>query len=159
MIFDHCNNWKYYSAIAPEIFRTAFDFVQTITAATENRRYELGGNGFYALVQSYLPKPLTEGKIEAHRQYIDLQIMVGGSEIIGVSPLAGLKEIAAYAPEKDVDLFEYSPTSASLVKLHPGEFLLLFAGEGHMPCIALDERTAAEVKKVVVKIHRDLLTL
>ena len=156
MISDQCSNWKIYSAIAPGVFKTAFDFIKTLTPDMEDKRYEICGSDIYVMVQQYTTNLLSAGKIEAHRHYIDIQTVISGTEIIGVSPLAGLKEISAFDNEKDIEFFEYSPPPASLIKLYPGEFMLLYAGEGHMPGIAVDDKPAT-VKKAVIKIRRELL--
>ncbi len=156
MISDHCINWKAYSALAPKVFKTAFDFISTVTPETEDKRYDLCGNDIYALVQKYTTRLPQDGKMEAHRKYIDIQAVISGCEIIGVSTLAGLKEISAYTAEKDCELFEHDAEISSLIKLRPGDFMLLYAGEGHMPCIAV-HGSPMEVKKVVIKVRRELL--
>ena len=156
MISDHCINWKAYSAIAPDVFQTAFNFIKTVTLETEDKRYDLCGNDIYALVQRYTTKLLNSGKMEAHRKYIDIQAVISGTEIIGISAINGLKEISAYSDEKDCELFEHAPAISSLIKLCPGDFMLLYTGEGHMPCIAIGENQM-EVKKVVIKVKRELL--
>ena len=155
MISDHCINWKAYSAIAHDVFKTAFDFISAVTPETENKRYDLRGNDIYALVQQYATKPLNDGKMEAHRKYVDIQAVISGTEIIGVSSIVGLKEISAYSDEKDCELFEHNPGMSSLIKLRPGDFMLLHTGEGHMPGIAIG--APAEVRKVVIKVRRELL--
>lgn len=156
MISDHCSNWIAYSAIAPGVFQTAFEFIKTVTLETEDKRYELCGDDIYALVQKYTAKQLNEGKMEAHRKYVDIQAVISGTEIIGISSIAGLKEISAYSDEKDCELFEHNVAISSLIILRPGDFMLLYAGEGHMPCIAIGGNPA-EVKKVVIKVRRELL--
>lgn len=156
MISDQCRNWKTYSALAPDVFKTVFDFIKTLTPDMENKRYELRGSDIYVLVQQYETKPLSCGKMEAHRRYIDIQTIISGTEIIGVSALAGLQEITPFDDEKDFELFEHSPAASSLIKLCPGDFMLLNPGEGHMPGIAIDDKPS-EIKKAVVKIRRELL--
>jgi YhcH/YjgK/YiaL family protein len=156
MISDHCINWKAYSAIAPGVFQTAFDFIKAATPETEEKRYDLCGNDIYALVQKYTTKLLNDGRMEAHRRYVDIQAVISGTEIIGVSSIAGLKEISAYNDEKDFELFEHNAEISSLIKLCPGDFMLLRAGEGHMPCLAIGDKQT-EVKKVVIKVRRELL--
>ena len=41
------------------------------------------GDRIFALVQRYTTKPRTEGRWEAHRRHIDLQLVVRGAERIG----------------------------------------------------------------------------
>jgi YhcH/YjgK/YiaL family protein len=151
MISDTCNNWQIYSRMAPELLKSIFDFIKTVTIKTENKRYDICGNDVYALVQQYTPHPLSEGKIEAHRKYIDIQAIIRGKEIIGISKLNTLKEITAYDSEKDYSLFENAPEQTSHVKLCAGDFMILFPEDGHMPGISVDGQSS-EIKKVVVKV-------
>ena len=63
-------------------FVESFDFLKTLDPNSEEKRYELG-NGIYAVIESYSSKPLSEGRIEAHKKYLDIQMVLSGSEKIG----------------------------------------------------------------------------
>ena len=52
-----------------------------------NGKYEILGDEIYVNVQDYHTKPLSEGKWEAHRKYIDIQFMIEGEEKIGVGEI------------------------------------------------------------------------
>ena len=62
-------------------------------------RYEFPGG--YFMIQEGHTKPMDEGTFEAHRKYIDVQILLAGSEEIAWSDLDGLEEVIPYNEEKD----------------------------------------------------------
>ena len=70
-------------------------------------------------------------------------------------PIADLTETIPYDGEKDYGMYKFDPANATALKLEPGNFIMLFPGEGHMPCIAAGENPA-KVKKLVVKIHKSI---
>lgn len=155
MITDSFKNWHLYTALLPGKLKAIFDFIKTVSAETENKRYDISGIDIYALVQQYTSRPLSEGKIEAHRRYADIQAVIRGKEIIGISKLNSLKEISPYEQEKDFALFENTAEKTSLMKLDAEDFMILFPEDGHMPGIAVDGEIS-EVKKVVVKVRYEL---
>jgi YhcH/YjgK/YiaL family protein len=90
-----------------------------------------------------------EGRWEAHKRYIDLQAVVAGAERIGCVPAARL-EAGPYDEERDMT---WLSGSGAFLPLLPGDFMLLWPGEAHMPGIALDE--PVPVRKAVIKIAVD----
>ena len=99
-----------------------------------------------ALVQRYTTKPLSEGRWEAHRRHIDLQMLVSGKERIGYAPLNRL-QAQPYDEERDL---LWLTGEGEHLRLEPGEFVLLWPEDGHMPGIMVDG--PEPVLKVVFKI-------
>jgi len=94
-------------------------------------------------VEGKLPE---QAKLEAHRKFIDIQLVVSGCETMGWSPLSACShEIAAYNPEKDIVFF--SDTPSTYIKVHPGECVVFFPTDGHAPCMG-----EGLIRKVVVKV-------
>jgi biofilm protein TabA len=111
--------------------------------------YPLEGGAVRALVQRYQSKPAADGRWEAHRRHIDLQMVVEGEERIGVAPLGTL---VAEPYDEARDLLWLSGTGDE-VTLRPGDFVLLWPEDGHMPGLQADGPVA--VTKVVYKIALD----
>ncbi|WP_145573619.1 YhcH/YjgK/YiaL family protein [Yersinia mollaretii] len=100
-------------------------------------------------------KPLYEQAPELHRYYIDIHILLEGSEVIGASPSAqGQRPTMDFDTERDYGLFE-GITSETLLTLAPGDIALLFPGELHRPMGTLGE--VAPLRKIVVKVANHLL--
>ncbi len=104
-------------------------------------------------MQKYAPKTFSADKLEYHRDFIDIQLLLKGEETLYYSPLDGLETVMAYSKEKDCGFCRLaSPAAGTAVALRPGNFVLLFPEEGHLPGVG---DPAAEVVKVVVKIAVD----
>ena len=147
MIIDKIDNINQYTRLG-EKFQKAFSFITDPELMfLETGRYEIDGEEVYALVSEYSPKDETDGKLEAHKKYIDLQYVAKGEEFIGYAPFKGQKVLLEYNELKDMGLFE---GEKSLIKVDNSMFAIFFPDELHMPGIKTANRKA--VKKVVVKI-------
>ncbi|CNB44005.1 YhcH/YjgK/YiaL family protein [Yersinia intermedia] len=100
-------------------------------------------------------KPLYEQAPELHRYYIDIHILLEGSEVIGASPSAqGQRPTMDFDSERDYGLFE-GITTETLLTLAPGDIALLFPGELHRPMGTLGD--VAPIRKIVVKVANHLI--
>lgn len=118
-------------------------------------RHVIDGSRIYASIFSYATTAgSTPGVFEAHRNYLDLQLLLSGEERIGVTQ-ERLAEHTPYDAAGDAVLYAPPATACSEIVLRPGLFLLLLPRDSHRPGLATT--TAAQVTKVVIKIAVDLL--
>jgi YhcH/YjgK/YiaL family protein len=157
MILDLCENWKNYAYGNEEVWEEAFAFLAALEPDCENGRYEIVGDDIYAMVQSYDTKEISEGKIEAHRKYIDIQTLLYGTERMFYGAGNSLENSEEYNVDNDVEFYKYEADKVFGYSLTPGVFTIFFPNEGHMPGIA-SASGIAPVKKVVIKIAAELLT-
>ena len=135
-----------YAALGPRFVR-AFEFAKTANVADmADGTYPIGGDDVRALVQRYTTKRAGEARWEAHRKHIDLQYVLMGEEHVGVAPL-GRMQADPFDDEKDIMWLD---GQGDWVTLRPGEFVLLWPEDVHMPAMAID--TPMPVLKVVIKI-------
>ena len=114
-------------------------------------RVEIAGKKIFALHQSYLTKPLSEGRYEAHKRFIDLQYIQTGTELIRVAPrLEGIEGKATEPYDRTRDLEFFQLTEGSNLLMKPGMVAILYPEDLHAPCLANGE--PALVQKVVVKV-------
>lgn len=147
MITDQLINAGVYQSLPAKI-QEGFAYLQkTDLLALEVGRYEIDGDKLFVLIQEYTPKSLEAARMEAHRNYADIQYIIEGREQMGYMPSAGAKERVAYNPEKDIVFFE---GNGDLITYEAGMFALYLPQDGHMPSVGLDGCT--KVKKAVVKI-------
>lgn len=149
MVKDTLANAQRYAPLGPRIARALAHAQVTSFLDMPDGEYPVGGTDVRALVQRYTTKPDAEGRWEAHRRHIDLQMVVHGEERIGVAPLHTL---AAEPYDDDKDLLWLSG-GGDTVTLRPGDFVLLWPEDGHMPGLRVGAPTA--VVKVVYKIAVD----
>lgn len=150
MIADNIKNASLYCGVHPK-FAQAFAFIEK--AVRENYpagKYEIAGKELYASVQEYNTKLAADAKFEGHRNYIDIQFVVSGTEIMKVADISQMTLKTEYNEEKDVEFYENNPQASALV-VNAGEYAILFPHDIHMPCVSRNE-TPAPVKKIVVKV-------
>jgi len=146
MIIDQMSNAHLYQSLHPGL-KPAFDYLaQTDLSSLSVGRIEIDGQNLYAMLQQYTSKPKELATWEAHRRYIDLQVVLQGAELIGYANIARLSQ-GLYDFSKDfLPLFG----EGDFLTLQSGNFSLLFPQDAHMPGIAIN--SPAPVKKIVFKI-------
>ncbi len=149
MILDTIDNTRLYVCLHP-LFAKAFEILKDKSLPKkEDGKYAVDGENIYYTIQRYTTKPLTEGKLEAHHNYIDIQFVLSGREILGYAPLKALKIAEEYNSAKDIAFYE-NPNELTKITLEPGLFCILFPDDAHLPCRQLDGPD--EVIKAVIKI-------
>ena len=151
MVFDTLQNAAKYSSLHDR-FEAAFAFIRE---ATEKQlpvgKYEIDGKALYASVQEYTPKAPEQGKFEAHRNYIDIQYIISGTEVMGDMDIAKAASKSEYNPEKDVE-FYHDNDKAGYSVVESGEFCIFFPHDVHKPGLAYNGDTGT-VRKIVVKVR------
>jgi YhcH/YjgK/YiaL family protein len=146
MIIDQINNSHLYYALHPRI-RPAFEYINRNDLSSLNvGKYEIDGENLFAMVQQYNSKPKEQGFWEAHRRYMDLQMLIMGTEVIGYANIDRLTQGVFDAKKDFLPLFG----EGDFLTLQTGSFALLLPQDAHMPGIA--SQSPALVKKMVIKI-------
>lgn len=147
MILDKIENTALYRSLHPGI-KKAFDFIQKNDFSSFlPGKYEVEGDKIFVLVNEYETKKASETFPEAHRKYIDIQLMVSGNELFGYAPFSGQKVQSEYNEKKDIAFFN---SKVDFFELKPGMFAIFFNNELHQPGILIEKPKT--VKKVVVKV-------
>ena len=147
MIIDTLENIGRYESLHPS-FKAAFEFLKRPDiGGVAIGRTELDGKALFALVQEYETKPIHEGKLEAHKKYIDIQFVVQGEEFVGYAPLGSQPVAKAFDPEKDIGFYD---GEAWFTLLRKGMFAIFFPQDAHLPGRHTDKPKS--VKKIVLKV-------
>lgn len=149
MVIDQLKNSGLYTGLSARI-EHAFAYLHTTTLNTiPVGRYEIDGDDIFALVQEYETKPISDCVMEAHKKYLDIQLMIRGAELVGHALLYTQEPaLMEYSEEKDLMLFPDEPSFVSI--MGAGTFMIFFPGDIHMPCIQIEQPEM--VKKIVVKV-------
>ena len=108
-------------------------------------KHEVDGDELYFSIAEY---DTSLGNVaEAHRSYIDVQMLLQGEEYIGVAPLSIEKNQTCACPEKDYWLYECKTQPLYMKK---GLFMVLFPNDLHRPGTAIEK--PVHCRKVVVKV-------
>lgn len=149
MIYDIIDNIGTYEGISPDIF-LGLKWLSELSHDVESGVYELNDR-VKAIVSEYITKAINDNGYEAHREFIDIQYLISGEEILCSLPLEFLKEIKPYNKDCDSAFFEEIDIKPQYLLLGNGFFAILFPQDGHMPQLCVNEPKA--VKKVVIKVR------
>ena len=150
MIVDKFENVDLYAPCCPGLFY-AIEFARQFDPATPDGKIEIDRQRMYAMVFSYKTESTEGFPFEAHKKYIDVQIMLRGEERMDVSLDADLPIRTPYSEDADAVLFD-APGSYSSLVARVGQFAVFFPGDVHRPCASLDG-VSTDVRKLVVKIR------
>ena len=146
MIFDTIANADRYAPLHP-LFSRAFEFIRsTDLSALAAGRYSIVGDDLFVIVESVAGRSRDEAKLECHRKYIDIQLVLEGVDEMGWKALCDCCEpVADYSMEKDIQFFRDVPTS--WISTPPGAFCIFFPEDAHAPLVA-----SGQVRKVIFKV-------
>lgn len=150
MVFDNLKNCELYYGMHPR-FKEAFDFIRR--AIAENLpvgKYEIDGKELWASIQEYTSKLYDDAKAEAHKNYIDIQFIVSGIEVIEGFDISKATPKSDYNDVKDVMFYEDNKNAGKGI-LTDNEYGIFFPHDVHKPGICLDGNQDT-VKKIVVKV-------
>ena len=148
MICGKLDGWRRIAGL--EGLEAGFEFLERIDpAALPLGRHAILGDDVYASVSKAPSRAPESAQFESHREYIDIQVLLSGEEMIAVLPVGQLAVAAPYDPVKDITWHPIPPRYFALA-IPPGHFVVLFPEEGHLPlCHAGGPH---ELHKVVVKV-------
>lgn len=137
-------------AADPAQWQAVYDFLKgNDLAALSAGRHEIVPDGAYANVSEYDSK--VEGVFEAHRDYIDVQIVASGEENILVADLEDAEDCTMeYDKAKDCVLYA-SASNVRTLAANSATWFIFFPSDLHRPGVAKNG-IPSHVKKIVVKI-------
>ena len=149
MIFDKVENTNLYKGISKN-FDIVFDFIaKTDFTKLESGKYKVPSTEMKYELSRYKTKPLAQGRLETHKKFIDVQVLVKGHETMGTQPLSKTMKVTQdYSEETDVMFYAESETT-TFVNMNDGTFCVFYPSDMHLPCCSDDQ---GDVIKVVVKV-------
>lgn len=146
MIFSNINSADRYMVLHP-LFKQAFSYIRnTDLLVLAPGRYPIAGDKLFVIVESTQGRTRNAAKLECHRRYIDIQLVLAGSEEMGWRPLTGCTQpVEPFDAEKDIQFFH--DAAASWVTVPPAHFCIFFPEDAHAPLVA-----AGNIRKAILKI-------
>ncbi len=128
-------------------FKAFFDYVKAHNLQSADLgTIELDGNNLFAINAEIDGKKPEDAALEAHRKYIDIQLLLIGSEAIGWKPLED-GETVSQAYDEEKDLVFYADEADEIINLQPGQFMIFFPEDLHAPGIG-----DGTIRKVIAKV-------
>ncbi len=148
MILDSLDNAlqnvEFYNHINP-LFGKAFEFLAT-AHTLEDGRYDIVGDDLYAMVVTARARAAGDADLEAHKDYIDIQMSLVSEESFAWSPMTQCSQVkSSYDASSDIMFF--SDVAQNYIKIKKGELLFFFPSDGHAPLIG-----SGDLHKVIVKV-------
>ena len=147
MIVSNLQHSNKYEALNPK-FKQVFDYIKEHDLLnTDPGRIEIDADNIY--INNSLIDGVEKEKqqLEMHRRYIDIHVLLQGSETIGWKSIEYMKAISK-PYDNDADCAFSSDTPASYTTLTPGEFLIAYPEDLHAPAIG-----TGKIRKLIAKIR------
>jgi len=156
MITGSLTHWHLYQKTLPCLLVQAIE--STLALDLNNLpigRYPIKGDDIFVLIQEMPTRPADQLRPEAHRHYIDVQILLDGREAYGFSsPNPDLLPIDDRLATQDIAFYPDQPRE-NFLKLVASDFIVFFPGEFHRPCCEVNG--SEPIRKAVIKIDAKLL--
>ncbi|MBS1949227.1 MAG: YhcH/YjgK/YiaL family protein [Bacteroidetes bacterium] len=131
----------------PKLWDAAFAFLRDKDLDTLSPgKYPIIGELVYANISEAPSHNKEDVKWESHKNYIDLQYIIKGKELIGIADTATATITKPYTP----DAINYTAEGKYYIA-GQGNFFLFFPNDAHRPTIKVAGYDA--VKKIVIKIQ------
>lgn len=139
------NSWRVES-LHP-LFKVLFDYVKSHDLLHEEPgRVVIDGDDLYVNNTEAEGVDAVSQPLEVHRKYIDVHILLEGSERIGWKALEDVtNETKAYDAESDCAL--YAEPADVYVDLKPGQFVVVYPEDPHAPLIG-----QGRIRKLIAKV-------
>lgn len=145
VIFDLIENLDEYISLNPKI-RNGLEKLNEVEI-DYNKRFDFDGG--YLFFQEGTTTHIDEGTFEAHKKYIDIQIVLDGSEYVAWAPINQLVVDVEYNAEKDVVRLNGSPKA--IMKINKGMAYICLPHDGHKALKYINKAT--KYNKAVIKIE------
>lgn len=151
MILDSLKNFKTYTGLHDRFAKVAEFLDKTELNTLADGRYEIDGKDVYVTIGNYALKTPEVAALEAHDNFIDIQVVIDGSEGFGWLFRENCKSPRGEMNlEKDIIFYNDRPSAS--VAADAGEFVIFFTDDAHAPLTD----TGAErkdVRKCVFKVR------
>jgi len=149
MILDRLGDLSAYAPLHPGIAAAAEWLRGRDLSALPPGRQEIDGERLYANVDPGQGRGRQGARLEAHRKYIDIQIAVVGTDVIGWKCLDECRfRFVGYDAGKDVELPDDAPEA--WFELAPGTCAIFFPRDAHAPLAG-----HGALRKVIVKVREE----
>ena len=138
-----------YLALHP-LFAEAFAFLcRTDLDTLAPGIHAVRGDSVFAIVEMAEGRTREAARLECHRRYIDIQLVLEGVAEMGWRPLSQCGQpLGDHDEDRDIRFFADAP--AAWVATHAGMFCVFFPEDAHAPLVS-----SGPLRKVVMKVAVD----
>ena len=146
MIIDNLANADKYISLHKD-FKLVFDYLKNNNLEQMDcaKNIQLRGEEVFFNLDEYETKPVQ--KLEAHKKYIDIQVVITGEEYMGYTNIENTTITEEYDEKRDVMFLN---GNVDKVLATNKNFIIFYPEDAHMPALSVTE--PRKVKKAIFKI-------
>ena len=147
MIFGNIKNLTEYDFLS-EAIKECFTYAQTHDLKSYDKgSHKIDGERLFVNIVEYTTTTPEERFWEAHKNYLDLHLMLDGTEQIDLNFINNM-ELKEFVPKDDFLPMEGKKNSS--VILHNGDFLICYPADAHRTAVAVNKPET--IKKAIFKV-------
>ena len=152
MIITNVNNEIQNKILAKDI-RFCIEFAkknENKILSLVNGSYDVGYNNIKMNLGKYFTKSENEKFWESHKKYLDVQIMINGTEKVAINDIRDM-EVKSFDEERDLTILEGDKAFDIIMKT--GDVLVFFPNDVHKPELNISENdNSGNIRKIVTKV-------
>lgn len=147
MIFGNMNHTEEFSFLTEEV-KACFTYVKEHDLISyEKGSHEINGDNLFVNVVEYTTTTPENRFWEAHKEYIDVHVVLQGKEQIDLNFINNM-QLKEYVQKDDFLPMEGEKNASVILK--PGDFLVCYPNDAHRTAVAVE--ASETVKKVIFKV-------
>ena len=140
----------------PKVIAEVCDYLNTLDLnALENGRHDINDQIYMNVMEPETAEPSSK-KAELHHEYLDVQVLIRGTENIEVG--ANYPDLSKYESYNEADDYQLCADidDKFTITMKPKMFAVFYPYEPHKPCCVVNGK-AEKIKKLVVKVPVKLI--
>lgn len=140
----------------PKVIAEVCDYLNTLDLNTlENGRHDINDQIYMNVMEPETAEPSSK-KAELHHEYLDVQVLIRGTENIEVG--ANSPDLSKYESYNEADDYQLCADidDKFTITMKPKMFAVFYPYEPHKPCCVVNGKTE-KIKKLVVKVPVKLI--
>jgi len=135
------------------VFERAGKLIETLNAKTPVGKQVIDDDLYVNVMEYDANEPFTPTEFEAHKKFVDIQIVLSGAECCAWNPIDTLEVCKPYVEEKDVMFYSSKGAAPSRIELRPGMFVIFAPEDGHNGKFTPSSGCGFKMRKAVVKVR------
>ena len=150
MIFGNVENLMEFAYLEDSV-KKCFDYAKSHDLASyETGSHEIDGEDLFVNIVEYETTAPQNRFWEAHRDYLDVHVMLRGQEQIDVNFIGNMQQ-KEYVKKDDFLPMEGEKNGS--VILRQGDFLICYPNDAHRTAVEVKERSPEGIKKAIFKVR------
>ena len=147
MIFGNIQNLREYLCMEDGIFE-CFNYAKENNLSAYDRGcHEIDAKRLFVNIMEYETVKPEDRFWEAHREYLDVHLMLEGTERIDLNFIQNM-DVKEYAAKDDFLSMDGEKNASVILK--PGDFLVCYPTDAHRTAVAADKQE--NIKKAIFKV-------